>query len=160
MLVVRTGEHSRLVPLDGACRRALEQHRSMQMAPAEEWQATETLNDSTVFFGYQNMTRRPSPKGMQRHSVKFIIYELCRDIIGTAYNSESLRNHAILSWIAKGYSASRVAELAGYSSIQSLERFLTVPSTQAAFRRRRVGPGVGTDERESGDQENRELRDP
>jgi site-specific recombinase XerD len=159
-LVVRSTEHPRLVPLDAATTKALKAYRAEALQRSEG--AGAAASDASVFFGFQNMTRRLSPKAMQRHSVKFIIYELCRDFLGTPYNSESLRNHAILRWIAKGFDAQRVADLAGYSSLQSLERFLTPDSTLGTFRRRQK-PNRGTRIHErngNANQNNRKLRNP
>lgn len=76
-----------------------------------------------LFFGFLNVSRRLKSDGLQRHGVKFVIYEVCDEILGIPYNSESLRNHAILRWIEFGLSTQQVAQLAGYSSLNSLDRF-------------------------------------
>jgi site-specific recombinase XerD len=81
-----------------------------------------TLQDK-LFFGFLNVSRRLKSDGLHRHGVKFVVYEACEEILGIPYNSESLRNHAILRWLELGVSAQQVAQLAGYSSLNSLERF-------------------------------------
>ena len=60
---------------------------------------------------------------MHRHGIKFVVYEVCEEILGVPYNSESLRNHAIMKWLDQGLSVQKVADLAGYSSLNSLDRF-------------------------------------
>lgn len=159
-LVVRSEERPRLIPLDPFCQKILQEHLRTSLAQTT-CESPEQQQESSVFFGYQNMTRRPSPKAMQRHSVKFIIHELCQDTLTINYNAESFRNHAILCWLAKGLSSERVAKLAGYASLQSLERFLTPASTLQDFRRKPLhGQGTPTHERETSHQDNRSLRDP
>ncbi|MEY4064914.1 MAG: hypothetical protein RIR26_1122 [Pseudomonadota bacterium] len=76
-----------------------------------------------LFFGFLNVSRKLKSDGLHRHGIKFIVYEICEEILGVPYNSESLRNHAILRWLEFGLSAQQVAQLAGYSSLNSLERF-------------------------------------
>jgi site-specific recombinase XerD len=76
-----------------------------------------------LFFGFLNVSRRLKSDGLHRHGVKFVVYEVCDEILGIPYNSESLRNHAILRWLEFGLSTQQVAQLAGYSSLNSLERF-------------------------------------
>ena len=76
-----------------------------------------------LFFGFLNVSRKLKSDGLHRHGVKFVVYEVCDEILGIPYNSESLRNHAILRWLEFGISAQQVAQLAGYSSLNSLERF-------------------------------------
>jgi site-specific recombinase XerD len=76
-----------------------------------------------LFFGFLNISRRLKSDGLHRHGVKFVVYEICEEILGIPYNSESLRNHAILRWLDFGLNAKQVAVLAGYSSLNSLERF-------------------------------------
>lgn len=76
-----------------------------------------------LFFGFLNVSRRLKSDGLHRHGVKFVIYEVCEEILGIPYNSESLRNHAIMRWLDFGLSSQQVAQLAGYSSLNSLERF-------------------------------------
>ncbi|MBM3383045.1 MAG: hypothetical protein FJY29_11460 [Betaproteobacteria bacterium] len=76
-----------------------------------------------LFFGFLNVSRRLKSDGLHRHGVKFVVYEVCEEILGIPYNSESLRNHAILRWLELGISTQQVAQLAGYSSLNSLERF-------------------------------------
>jgi site-specific recombinase XerD len=162
-LIVRNAEKVRMVPLDVQTHRTLLAHRQAvcQEHNPQLVNDSEPLGSLSVFFGYQNMTRRPSLKAMQRHSVKFILYELCRDILDIPYNSESFRNHAILGWLGKGYDSERVADLAGYASLQSLERFLTSSSTLDANRRRReTRPRTRTDERTGHAETDRSLRDP
>jgi len=76
-----------------------------------------------LFFGFLNISRKLKSDGLHRHGVKFVIYEICEEILGIPYNSESLRNHAILRWLDCGIGVKQVAQLAGYSSLNSLERF-------------------------------------
>lgn len=112
------GANERLVPLlpDGA--NALQALRSVRRslglgdAPAD-----------ALFFGYTNVSRRQMTPSLHRHGIKFIIYEVCEEILGVPYNSESLRNRAILHWLEQGIPTQKVCELAGYSSMNSLERF-------------------------------------
>jgi site-specific recombinase XerD len=78
-----------------------------------------------LFFGYTNISRRTRTPSLHRHGIKFVVYEVCEEILGVPYNSESLRNHAIVRWLDKGLSIQQVADLAGYSSLHSLERFET-----------------------------------
>lgn len=77
-----------------------------------------------LFFGYLNITRRTRTPDIQRHGVKFIIYEVCNEFLNSPYHAESLRGRAVLSWIEKGYTSEKIAEFAGYSSIHSLDRFV------------------------------------
>ncbi|MEY2986796.1 MAG: hypothetical protein RJB13_317, partial [Pseudomonadota bacterium] len=83
-----------------------------------------------LFFGFLNISRKLKSDGLHRHGVKFVIYEICEEILGIPYNSESLRNHAILRWLDCGISAKQVAQLAGYSSLNSLERFRAKAKSQ------------------------------
>lgn len=149
-LLVRTGTRIRIIPLDPESTRALTALRNLSEHPDE----------SSVFFGFQNITRRHNNKSMQRHGVKFIIYQLCEELLGIPYNSESLRNLAILNWLKKGWDIQKIADLAGYASLQSLERFAPQHSTLALFRRnreRRGGPQ--TDEQLASAETNRPVRD-
>lgn len=153
-LVVPTGEKSRIVPLDPICLKALLQFRELSFTSLRSGASSR----DSVFFGYQNVTRQPVSKGMQRHGVKFIVYELCREHLGTSYNAESLRNHAILSFFKKGWDAERIAAVAGYSSLHSLDRFLTPNSTLAHFRRKgRSNRSAEANERTSDPSSHREL---
>lgn len=126
-LLVRTGNRVRIIPLDPESTRALTALRSL----------AEHQDESSIFFGFQNITRRHNSKSMQRHGIKFIIYQLCEELLGIPYNSESLRNLAILNWLKKGWDMQKIADLAGYASLQSLERFAPQHSTLALFRRNR-----------------------
>jgi integrase/recombinase XerC len=96
-----------------------------------------TDRGAALFFGYLNLTRQTRTNSLHRHGIKFVVYEACQDILGIPYNSESLRNHAIATWLRMGLSNQRVAELAGYSSLNSLERFsldsrtIRIPRRQA-----------------------------
>jgi integrase/recombinase XerD len=82
-----------------------------------------TAAQDKLFFGFLNISRKLKSDGLHRHGVKFVLYEICDEILGIPYNSESLRNHAILRWLDCGISVKQVAQLAGYSSLNSLERF-------------------------------------
>ena len=79
--------------------------------------------NNALFFGYLNVSRRTRTASLHRHGIKFVVYEVCQEILGVAYNAESLRNHAIVKWLDQGLSLEQVAELAGYSSLHSLNRF-------------------------------------
>jgi site-specific recombinase XerD len=150
-ILVRTGKRVRMVPMDAESSSALSALRTL----------TEHHESSSVFFGFQNITRRPNGKSMQRHGIKFIIYQLCEELLGIPYNSESLRNFAILNWLKKGWDIQKIADLAGYSSLQSLERFAPQDSTLALFRRqrdRRGGPQ--SDDQRASTQTDRQIRDP
>lgn len=83
----------------------------------------ETAPRAHLFFGYMNVSRKTRTSSLHRHGIKFVIYEACEELLSIPYNSESLRNHAILRWLEQGLSAQQVADLAGYSSLNSLERF-------------------------------------
>ncbi len=92
--------------------------------------------DSKLFFGYLNVSRKTRTDFLHRHGIKFVVYEVCSDILGVPYNSESLRNHAILRWIGKGLDNDKIAALAGYSSLNSLERFLKSPERKKTSKRK------------------------
>lgn len=76
-----------------------------------------------LFFGYMNVSRKTRTDSLHRHGIKFVVYEACEEILKVPYNSESLRNYAIVRWLEQGLSSQQVADLAGYSSLNSLERF-------------------------------------
>ena len=169
-LVVRSGEKSRIVPMETQTTRALRELRnrltqstgsipgSSQIDNLGQKNESPRPRGESVFFGFQNISRKPSQKAIQRHSIKFIIYELCQSFLNIAYNSESLRNHAILCWFKKGYDSERIADLAGYSSLQSLDRFLTPDLTLANFRRNRPSKQhAEKNERSGATQANRKL---
>lgn len=92
--------------------------------------------EDKLFFGFLNVSRRLKSDGLHRHGVKFVIYEICEEILGIPYNSESLRNHAILRWLDLGLGSQQVAQLAGYSSLNSLERFRAKTQSQRRPQRR------------------------
>jgi site-specific recombinase XerD len=116
-LVVR-GPGERILPLDPDTALCLQRLRDIR-------KTLELSTDirSKLFFGYLNLSRKTRTNFLHRHGIKFVIYEVSNEILGTAYNSESLRNYAIATWISKGMNAQQVASLAGYSSLNSLERF-------------------------------------
>lgn len=97
-----------------------------------------------LFYGFLNVSRRLKSGGLHRHGVKFVIYEVCEEVLGIPYNSESLRNHAILRWLELGLGTQQVAQLAGYSSLNSLERFRAKANGQRRPQRRtkRHTPGA------------------
>jgi len=80
-------------------------------------------HESHLFFGFRNVSRQTRTGSLHRHGIKFIIYEVCNEILGIPYNAESMRNHAIVKWIEQGLQPDEVANLAGYSSLNSLDRF-------------------------------------
>lgn len=114
-----TGNNERLVPYNLEIANALN-----MLKEAREQMGLTTELDDKLFFGYLNVSRKTRTNFLHRHGIKFVIYEVCTEILGVPYNSESLRNHAILRWLAKGIENEKVASLAGYSSLHSLERFL------------------------------------
>jgi site-specific recombinase XerD len=116
-LVVR-GHGERIIPLDTDTAQSLQQLRNVRTA-----HNLPTDTKAKLFFGYLNLSRRTKTESLHRHGIKFVVYEVTNEVIGTAYNSESLRNYAIASWIEKGLNAQQVSNLAGYSSLNSLERF-------------------------------------
>lgn len=83
----------------------------------------DVTENARLFFGYLNVSRKTRTDSMHRHGIKFVVYEVCEEILGVPYNSESLRNHAIMKWLDQGLSVQKVADLAGYSSLNSLDRF-------------------------------------
>jgi len=92
--------------------------------------------ESKLFFGYLNVSRKTRTDYLHRHGIKFVIYEVCSNILGVPYNSESLRNYAILKWLDQGLDNEKVATLAGYSSLNSLERFLRCSAKRKSSRRK------------------------
>lgn len=113
------GEHERLIPYCDEVSSALEKLKAVR----QELGLSTDL-DAKLFFGYLNVSRKTRTSSLHRHGIKFVVYEVCSEILGVPYNSESLRNHAILKWIKKGLDIEKVAMLAGYSSLNSLERFI------------------------------------
>ena len=99
-----------------------------------------TQLEDPVLFGYINVSRSVRSDKLHRHGVKFVVYELTEKVLGTPYNSESLRNHAILRWVEQGLSLQQVADLAGYSSLASLDRFETSESKKRNPRRKSRAP--------------------
>jgi integrase/recombinase XerD len=116
--VIIRGSGERMVPIDSECAGALARLRDLR-----DHLGLPTDNGAALFFGYLNLTRQTKTTSLHRHGIKFVVYETCQEILGVPYNSESLRNHAIATWLGMGLSNQRVAELAGYSSLNSLERF-------------------------------------
>ena len=130
-LRVRSGEEERLVPYTAEISQAL--------ALLKEVRTNLSLSTgltSKLFFGYLNVSRKTRTDFLHRHGIKFVVYEVCSDVLGVPYNSESLRNHAILRWIGKGLENEKVAALAGYSSLNSLERFLKSPERKKTSKRK------------------------
>lgn len=127
------------VRIPGPNERVLKFNSDVQKALVMLRQARQHLNLSVepsakLFFGYKNVSRQTRTDALHRHGIKFIIYEICDELFGIPYNSESLRNSAILRWLNQGLNVNTVAELAGYSSLHSLERF---SHTQRGFRKPR-----------------------
>ena len=112
------GQNERLVKGDIAVADALSKLRNARV----ELSLSAGPEDK-LFFGFLNVSRKLKSGGLHRHGVKFVVYEVCEEILKIPYNSESLRNHAILRWLELGLSSQQVAQLAGYSSLNSLERF-------------------------------------
>ncbi|NBW81741.1 hypothetical protein EBR21_08300 [bacterium] len=112
------GQNERIVKGNAGVSRTLSKLRAARL----QLMLTAEPQDK-LFFGFLNVSRRLKSGGLHRHGVKFVIYEVCEEILGVPYNSESLRNHAILRWLDLGLSSQQVAQLAGYSSLNSLERF-------------------------------------
>jgi len=134
-LRVSTGVgQERLVPYAGDTAEALSMLREVRKELG-----LSSSSDSKLFFGYLNVSRKTRTDFLHRHGIKFVVYEVCTEFLGVPYNSESLRNHAILRWLGKGMDNEKVATLAGYSSLNSLERFLKYPGRKkfGAARKRR-----------------------
>jgi site-specific recombinase XerD len=112
------GQNERLVKGDSSVAEALS-----HLLNARIQLALTAGPEDKLFFGFLNVSRRLKSGGLHRHGVKFVVYEVCEEILKIPYNSESLRNHAILRWLELGLSSQQVAQLAGYSSLNSLERF-------------------------------------
>lgn len=94
-----------------------------------------TAQDAKLFFGYLNLSRQTRTASLHRHGIKFVVYEVSARILNMPYNSESLRNFAISQWISSGLRREQIADLAGYSSLNSLERFsLDVRTTRTPKR--------------------------
>ncbi|MCA2959143.1 MAG: site-specific integrase [Silvanigrellales bacterium] len=133
------GAGERLVPLSRDTRDAL--------VALKDLRARLDLDDgprSKLFFGYLNVSRRTRTPSLHRHGIKFVVYETCEEILRIPYNSESLRNHAILRWLDQGLTAQRVADLAGYSSLHSLERFARADKALRKPRRKLQKTAEGT----------------
>jgi integrase/recombinase XerD len=94
-----------------------------------------TDENAKLFFGFVNISRKVRAESLHRHGIKFVIYEICEELLGTPYNAESLRNRAIKSWLEQGFEQNKVADLAGYSSLNSLERFYVKDSALRSPRR-------------------------
>jgi integrase/recombinase XerD len=134
VLVERAGAAHQQTPKRGTLRVPTAKERLIPMSP-EASAAVEDLRQlrtllhleisphSPLFFGYLNVSRQARTPSLHRHGIKFVMYEVCEEILGIPYNSESLRNHAILRWLDQGLNFQQVADLAGYSSLHSLERF-------------------------------------
>jgi integrase/recombinase XerD len=133
------GSGERLVPLAKDARDALEALRALRLRLG-----LEAGPRSKLFFGYLNVSRRTRTPSLHRHGIKFVVYEACEEILHIPYNSESLRNHAILRWLEQGLTAQRVADLAGYSSLHSLERFARADKALRKPRRRMQKTAEGT----------------
>jgi site-specific recombinase XerD len=130
-LRVKSGNEERLVPYSAEIAQALELLKEVRA----NLQLGVDLT-SKLFFGYLNVSRKTRTDFLHRHGIKFVVYEVCSEILGVPYNSESLRNHAILRWIGKGLDNEKVAALAGYSSLNSLERFLRSPERKKSSKRK------------------------
>lgn len=130
-LRVKSGDEERLVPYSAEVAQALTLLKEVRTNLNLSVNLT-----SKLFFGYLNVSRKTRTDFLHRHGIKFVVYEVCSDILGIPYNSESLRNHAILRWIGKGLDNEKVAALAGYSSLNSLERFLKSPERKKTSKRK------------------------
>jgi site-specific recombinase XerD len=133
------GVAERLVPLSPDTREALDALRGLR-----ERLGLDAGPDSRLFFGYLNVSRRTRTPSLHRHGIKFVVYEACEEILHIPYNSESLRNHAILRWLDQGLTVQRVADLAGYSSLHSLERFARADKALRKPRRKPQKTAEGT----------------
>lgn len=125
------GDQERLVPYSMEVSQALAMLRQVRTQLSISTELTAKL-----FFGYLNVSRKTRTDFLHRHGIKFVIYEVCTDILNVPFNSESLRNHAILRWIGKGLDNEKVAALAGYSSLNSLERFLKCTDKKKTSKRK------------------------
>ena len=122
-LHVKSEKGERLVPYSSHVEQALELLREVRTNLK-----LNTSPDATLFFAFLNISRKTRTNALHRYGIKFIVYAICEDILGVAYNSESLRNHAILRWIDKGYNSFKIAELAGYTTMNSMLKFLHSPN--------------------------------
>lgn len=91
--------------------------------------------NAKLFFGFINISRKVRTEALHRHGIKFVIYEVCEELLGTPYNAESLRNRAIKFWLEQGLEQNKVSDFAGYSSLNSLERFYVKDSALRSPRR-------------------------
>jgi site-specific recombinase XerD len=130
-LRIKAGEDQRLVPYSAEVAQALNLLKEVRTNLG-----LSTALTSKLFFGYLNVSRKTRTDFLHRHGIKFVVYEVCSEVLGIPFNSESLRNHAILRWIGKGYDNEKVAALAGYSSLNSLERFLKSPERKKTSKRK------------------------
>jgi len=79
--------------------------------------------DNSVFFNCRQISHSPYSDTLYRHGIKAAVYEMCHTILGIPHNAEGLRNFAILKRIEQGLPPDHIAQWAGYSSLNSLERF-------------------------------------
>jgi site-specific recombinase XerD len=112
------GQNERIIKADAHVAQSL-----IRLQNARTHLSLPTGPQDKLFFGFLNVSRRLKSACLHRHGVKFVVYEVCEELLGIPYNSESLRNHAILRWLDLGLATQQVAQLAGYSSLNSLERF-------------------------------------
>jgi len=113
------GEAPRFVPLTGVVSAALQRLGEARIELGLSTQLAEKL-----FFGYQSVSHVVATAGLERHGVKFIVRTVTREIWGEAYAVEALRAYAILRWLEEGLAWDIIAQRAGYSSLNSLERFV------------------------------------
>jgi site-specific recombinase XerD len=125
------GQNERVVKADGHLAATLAKLKNARLSLSLTAEPQDKL-----FYGFLNVSRRLKSGGLHRHGVKFVIYEICEEVLGIPYNSESLRNHAILRWLDLGLGTQQVATLAGYSSLNSLERFRAKANNQRRPQRR------------------------
>ena len=114
-----SGEHNRIIPFNSTVKQGIE-----ALAQAREKEGLSSEPEDCLFYGYQNISRKPKTTQLQRHGIKFILYEIFENVVGKPYNAESLRNRSIYRWLhIDKLPIEKVGELAGYSSLNSLERF-------------------------------------
>jgi integrase/recombinase XerD len=129
--LVLNGEIERLVPFGDECAQALSELKTLRNNIG-----LVAKGNDPVLFGYANANRHARTDHLHRHGIKFVIYEITESHLGTPFNSESLRNRAILKWLDQGLHVEQVAHLAGYSSLNSLNRFANANKVQRSPRRK------------------------
>lgn len=133
------GEKTRHLPLSKEIRQAFH-----LLEKARQALGLSTGKDAKLFFALSDIRKTVHSDCLHRHGIKFIIYGISEKVLGVPYNAESLRNRAIKSWLESGLEKEKVAELAGYSSLNSLERFYVKTTSDFRLPRRQLSK-IGKD---------------